>query len=52
MSWFLYDRDHRHETVNESVGTLSIEILNKKSRNIIIAATFPPPKGLLQRLSK
>ena len=30
---------------NESVGTLSIEILSKKSRNIVIAAVYRPPKG-------
>ena len=30
---------------NESVETLSIEILSKKSRNIVIAAVYRPPKG-------
>ena len=30
---------------NESVETLSIEILNKISRNIVIATTYRPPKG-------
>ena len=30
---------------NESVETLSIEILNKKSRNIVITAAYRPPKG-------
>ena len=30
---------------NESVKTLSIEILSKKSRNIVIAAVYRPPKG-------
>ena len=30
---------------NESVETLSIEILNKKSRNIIITAAYRPPRG-------
>ena len=29
---------------NESVETLSIEILNKKLRNIVLAAAFHPPK--------
>ena len=29
---------------NESVETLSIEILNKKSRNIVITAAYRPPK--------
>ena len=30
---------------NESVETLSIEILNKKSRNIVNTAAYHPPKG-------
>ena len=30
---------------NEPVETLSIEILNKKSRNIVITAAYHPPKG-------
>ena len=30
---------------NESVETLSIEILSKKSRNIVIAVVYRPPKG-------
>ena len=31
---------------NESVQTLSIEILNKKLRNIALAAAFHPPKQI------
>ena len=30
---------------NESVETLPIEILNRKSRNIVIKAAYRPPKG-------
>ena len=31
--------------VDKAVETLSIKILNKKSRNTITATAFPPPKG-------